>query len=284
MDESSGFCIGCARTRTEIAAWRNASPETLSRIWAELPSRRVALGLEFHRLAWTRDDIHSFVAGTIASDHGTWVGGVYGAVAEFCIGEGETVEVLDRKACLTAATARAAISINFPDHIRALAFANNRVIMLAVPRARAPSYRNLGLRAIGLDTEAIRPIDRQGSLYDFGLGFGSSGCGVRLTDSPLRHVLDTYAGNQWPQLLAAVGRQIMQISPPRVIVNPIGRIEVFTPIPFPGELTPSGPHTHFLPELLAACRETPPGMEVPDAYVACLIYYAASSGSTDDPH
>ena len=274
IDEGSGFCIGCARSGAEIASWRTASSETLSRIWAELPSRRAALGLKLHRLAWTRDDIHSFVADTIASDHGTWVGGVYGAVAEFCIGEDEAVEISDRGAGrFTASTARAAISMSLSDRVRAFAFDHKHVVMLAVPRVYASPPGVTGFNALGLDTEAIRPNDREGYLYDFGLGVGSSGFGVRTADLSLRHALDACVGDPWPKVLAAAGRRIIQISPPRVVVTPIGRIEVFTRIPSPGELTPPGPHTHFLPELLAAGRETAPGMELPEAYLSCLIYH-----------
>lgn len=273
IDEGSGFCIGCARSRAEIASWRAASPETLSRIWAELPSRRAALGLKLHRLAWTRDDIHSFVADTIASDRGTWVGGVYGAIAEFCLDRDEPVEVFDQGVRFTARTARAAISMSLSDRVRAFAFENNRVVMLAVPRAYASSPRAVGFEAVGPDTDAIRPEDRQAYLFDFGLGFGSSGFGVRTADPSLLHGLNACVGDPWRKVLATAGRLIVQASPPRVVVTPIGRIEVFTPIPSPGEVTPPGPHTHFLPELLAAGRESAPGMELPEAYVPCLIYY-----------
>jgi predicted Fe-S protein YdhL (DUF1289 family) len=284
IDEASGYCIGCARTRAEIASWRNASPETLSRIWSELPARRAALGLELHRLAWTRNEIHSFVADTIASDRGTWVGGVYGAVAEFCIGKGEPVEVFDRTDRFIACTPRAAISISLSDHVRALAFGSNCVVMLVAPRVYAPPSGTAGFKTLGLDAEAVRPNDRKGYLYDFGLGFGRSAFGVRTTDPSLRNVLDSCVGDQWPKVLAVAGRHIVETSPPRVIITPIGRIEVFTPIPLPGARTPPGPHTHFLPELLASGRGTAPGMEVPEAYVPCLIYYPAQSGSAEDSH
>jgi hypothetical protein len=254
------------------------SAEALSKIWSELPARRVALGLELHRLAWTPDDIRSFVADTLAPDGGTWVGGVYGAVAEFCIGAGERVEVVDSEGCLVATTARAAMRIHLSDHVRALAFANNRVIVLAVPCGRAPAVGNQGLTAMGLDVEAIRPNDREEYLYDFGLGFGCSGFGIRTTDASLRHVLDGCVGHKWPELLATAGRQILQASPPRVVINPIGRIEVSTPIPLPRTETPPGPHTHFLPPLLAAARETAPGMELPEAYAACRLTIRAALG------
>jgi hypothetical protein len=242
------------------------------------------MGLELHRLAWTADDIRSFVADTMALDGGAWVGGVYRAVAEFCIGADESVEVVDSEGCLVATTARAAMRIHVSDHVRALAFADNGVIVLAVPRGRAPAFEHQGRIAIGPDTAAIRPNDREGYLYDFGLGFGCSGFGIRTTDASLRHVLDDSVGHRWPELLATAGRQILEASPPRVVINPIGRIEVSTPIPLPGTETPPGPHTHFLPPLLAAARETAPGMELPEAYAPCVTYYPGGSGIPNHRH
>jgi hypothetical protein len=187
---------------------------------------------------------------------------------------GSTVEISDRGGGrFAASTARAAISMSLSDRVRAFAFDHKHVVMLAVPRVYASPPGVTGFNALGLDTEAIGPNDREGYLYDFGLGVGSSGFGVRTADLSLRHALDACVGDPWPKVLAAAGRRIIQISPPRVVVTPIGRIEVFTRIPSPGELAPPGPHTHFLPELLAAGRETVPGMELPEAYLSCLIYY-----------
>ena len=285
IDESSGYCLGCARTREEIASWRTASAQAMSRIWAELPARRTTLGLELHRLPWTREDLHSFVLSTIRSDGGTWVGGVYGAVAEFCVGAGESVEVVDARGSLVAVTARAAIRIHVSDRVHAFAFANNRVVVLAVPRALAGPTPKRGLTEIGLDREAVRPDDREGYLYDLGLGVGCSGFGVRTREHGLRRTLNDCMGCQWPELLAAAGSEILQASPARIVVSPMGRIEVFTSIPLPGARTPPGPHTHLLPPLLVAGRETPPGMELPpQAYAACLIHYSGASGDPNDPH
>src|SRR5208282_4306599 len=42
VGESTGYRVGCARTRAEIASWRTASAKTISQIWAELPVRRAA--------------------------------------------------------------------------------------------------------------------------------------------------------------------------------------------------------------------------------------------------
>ncbi|HEX9168706.1 MAG TPA: DUF1289 domain-containing protein [Roseiarcus sp.] len=284
IDERSGYCLGCARTPEEIASWRTASTETTSRVWDKLPARRAALGLSLHRLAWTREDIRSFVAGTMRSNGGTWVGGVYGAVAEFCVGPDETVEVVDSQGSLVVTTPRAALRIHVSDRVRALTFANGGGVVLAVPRGAANPVIKRGLTAIGPDIDAVRPDDREGHLYDFGLGFGCSRFGVRVCEARLRQRLNNCIGYHWPELLGSAGREILQTSPPRVVVNPIGRIEVFTQIPPPGARTPPGPHTHFLPTLLASGCETPPRMELPEAYAACLIHYSAKSGIPNDPH
>jgi hypothetical protein len=241
------------------------------------------MGLELHRLAWTPDDIRSFVADTMAPDGGAWVGGVYRAVAEFSIGADESVEVVESEGCLVARTSRAAMRIHVSDHVRALAFTNNGVIVLAVPRGRAPAFEHQGLIAMGLTPRPFGQTTARDT-YDFGFGFGCSGFGIRTTDASLRHVLDGSVGHRWPELLAAAGRQILEASPSRVVIKPVGRIEVSTPIPLPGTETPPGPHTHFLPPLLAAARETAPGMDLPQACAPCVTYYPDGSGIPNHRH
>jgi predicted Fe-S protein YdhL (DUF1289 family) len=39
IDEQSGYCFGCGRTRDEIAAWLVLTPETRRAVMAELPAR-----------------------------------------------------------------------------------------------------------------------------------------------------------------------------------------------------------------------------------------------------
>lgn len=40
IDAATGWCVGCARTREEIAAWPSASDERKRAILAGLPARR----------------------------------------------------------------------------------------------------------------------------------------------------------------------------------------------------------------------------------------------------
>jgi hypothetical protein len=47
------------------------------------------------------------------------------------------------------------------------------------------------------------------------------------------------------------------------VITPLGRIEVWSPIPSDGASSPDGPHTHLLPGLLATGRELPDGHALP---------------------
>ena len=45
MDAATGWCLGCARTIDEIAAWGGLDAATKRKVWALLPPRRERLGL-----------------------------------------------------------------------------------------------------------------------------------------------------------------------------------------------------------------------------------------------
>ena len=278
IDESLGFCIGCARTRAEIAAWTTASGETIDRFWAELPSRRARIGLGMHRLRWTVDDMQSYVVDTLRSGAGTWVAGVHGAVAEFCVGNGEPIDLDAGSRTIAAISPRGAISFSLSEHARALAFGDalspaDAVIVLAIAREHAGLAPRFGLTSLGRDSAAVRPDDRDEQLYDLGLGRIAAGFGVRTADPALRASLDRCAGMSWQDLLGRIGAQIVQSSPTRVVRHSLGRIEVFTAIPPPGGQSPQGPHTHFEPRDIALEVDLPPSLTVPDTYIPCAIHY-----------
>ncbi len=226
-----------------------------------------------------RDDIRSFIAGTLRAGGGTWVCGVFGAVAEFCVGTDEAVDLDLDVSCLAAATPRGSIRFRISEHVSALALTatvdstKTGVIILAMPRARAGLPRPTGLTSLGPDRDAIRVEDRDEQLYDFGLGMQAADFCIRTADLDLIHGLNDHSGLGWHDLLAGLGNRILQASPTRVTRSSIGRIEVFTRIPLPGGQSPVGPHTHFLPAHLAGGRETPPGLELPENLIPCAIFY-----------
>ncbi|MEJ0094010.1 MAG: DUF1289 domain-containing protein [Methylocella sp.] len=283
IDESVSLCLGCARTRDEIATWGKTSRDERNRVWAELPARRERLGLGLHRLGWSVDELQSFIVDTLRFGGGAWVSGIYGAVAEFFIDEGEHVDLDTRERDVVARTSRGAISFEASEHIRAFAFgssldpAAHDVIILAVSRERATLLPLFGLTCLGADAAAIDGERRSETLYDFGLGRMAAGFGIRTARPDLVTSLGRCVGMKWPELLASIGSELLRVSPTRVVRSSVGRIEVFTPIPSPGDASPQGPHTHFLPDHLAIGGDLPPSLQIPDAYIPCAIHYPAKS-------
>ena len=238
LDEVSGICIGCARSKVEIASWKDAPVATLERIWSELPERRVRLGIGLHRLSWNWDAIHAFIFDTCRTGVGTWVHGVFGAVAEFCIGPNEPCEIINDGSRIGAESGRGAIHFDLTDQVRALAMTTTfgtvtkEVVVLAVPRGRVSQPANKGLTALGPDQHAIRSHERENWLYDFGLGARGAAFCIRTSDADLTRELDNNIGQGWADVLAKHGGRIVQISPSRVVLSPIGRVEVLRGLHF----------------------------------------------------
>ncbi len=276
IDEGHGFCRGCARSADEIIGWGGWPVGRRRAVWSVLPERRARLDMRIHRLDWTRDDIGAFVSDSLRPGGGTWVSGVHGAVAEFCVNEGETVDRAAGGADIVASTPRGAIAFALPERVRAIAFGvspGTDVVVLAVPRDPGPDEGPLGLTSLGADCAAIQPGGGNQTLYDFGLGRAAARFGVRTSDPDLIARLNACIGLAWPALLAAAGVELLRVSPTRVVRNAVGRIEVFTDIPHPGGCSPRGPHTHFLPALLALGGDLPPSLPLPDGLFPCAVHY-----------
>jgi predicted Fe-S protein YdhL (DUF1289 family) len=279
LDEASGLCVGCARSAAEIAAWKSAPSAVLEQVWSELPGRREQLGIGMHRLGWDGDRIRSFVSESVRAGGGTWVLGVFGAVAEFCVGLDESCDVDDAGESFTARTPRGAIRFEISHQVRALGVTavvgsvKKEVVVMAVPKGSIRRPVNHSLAALGPDREAIRPEEREDRLFDLGLGAKAAGFCVRVSAPDLARDLEDRIGQGWADLLAGLSGRIVSASPARVVLTPIGRVEVYTPIPPPGGRSSDGPHTHFLPTQLAVGREMPPGLELPDSLAPCAIFY-----------
>jgi hypothetical protein len=70
-----------------------------------------------------------------------------------------------------------------------------------------------------------------------------------------------------------IGVQLLSMGPNRVVESAAARIEVFTPIPLPGTQSPSGAHTHFLPEYLKSGEEIPASLTLPEFALPVAIFY-----------
>ena len=43
LDDTTGWCLGCARDTNELASWRELSAAEQARIWADMPRRKTIL-------------------------------------------------------------------------------------------------------------------------------------------------------------------------------------------------------------------------------------------------
>lgn len=279
LDAVAGYCLGCARTGTEIATWRSAPEAERAAIWDALPERFAELGVTGRRLPWDTGEIRDFVVGTLRKSEGTWVTGVVGAVAEFCAPPGGQSHVEVSGDDVVARTEGAALHFTINDDVRALTFEASDVeiagsrIVLAVKRERGhPAFAD-ALSALGPDARAIDAADRGLSLFDLGLGRKEARFCVRLGAGPAQNAMMQALGTPFPENLPHIGPALLHESPVRVVESAIGRIEVATPIPPPTGASPPGPHTHLLPDHLATGRATPAGFDLPSAYWPGAIFY-----------
>lgn len=282
IDDALDLCLGCARTRVEVATWREMTEEARQIIWAQLPARREELGLKMHRLPWEIDELRAFIAGTLrpgrGASSGTWTMGLQGAIAEFSIGADEPCDVDVDDASVQVATARGAIAFKLSKNLRAFSTSDdagrNQTIMLGVHRSFVSAAPQC-LTCLGADRDAIREDDRDDVLYDFGLGRIAASFCIRTSDADLRARLDDVAGLPWQKFLAVVGKELLRHSPPRVVRTPAGRLEVFAAIPPSDGVSPSGPHTHFLPDVIERGRDLPEADEISPGFLRCATFYPA---------
>lgn len=223
-------------------------------------------------------DLADFLAEQVADSEVAWSLGTFGALAEFMRDADEPVE-LDRNAnVVSAVTARGALRIAQHPEVRPLASESptteswSHRVALCLPEASCPMSERTEFTEAGLDHEALREEDRAGVLFDLGLGSLQADFHVRSSDPEVIRALRRCTG----QSVFSPGGEAMKVilagNPHRVFVSRLGRIEVYQPIPPPGGKSPSGPHTHVLPKLLAhgrthsANEPLPPGW-IPSAHV-----------------
>jgi hypothetical protein len=191
--------------------------------------------------------------------------GVQGALAEFAVVAGERAEVRRTGRTVEAITAGGGIRLAITDGT--VAFADGEdTVLLAVPRAALPAAR-LRVSASPTDPQALRSEDAKAVLVDLAVGHSAAAFCVRTADQELIAALRGVEGTRWREALDAVGHRIVAASPHRVVAGPLGRIEVYNPIPQEWGASPEGCHTHLLPALLETGREVAEGVELPPQLV-----------------
>lgn len=215
------------------------------------------------------------LAGQFADTEAGWSLGTFGAIAEFTRDAGEPAAFHQANGTIAVATARGGLRIEVLPELRLIASEqptteswSHRVALCLSQQACAMSGRTV-LTEIGADGEALRAEDRDGVLFDLGLGTLQVDVCVRSSDLDVVTGLCACTGGS----VLAPGSEAMHIilaaSPHRVFLSRVGRAEVFQPIPPPDGRSPTGPHTHLLPKLLARQRTHAATEPVPDGWVPC---------------
>jgi hypothetical protein len=110
-------------------------------------------------------------------------------------------------------------------------------LFLVVPRWSLPPPATRVAITAG-DDVALRTEDRDGWLIDLGVGHACVNFCIRTRDLTLVARLQAVEGSTWRDALDRAGAAMVERSPHRVVTTPLGRAEVYSPIPPPGGRVP----------------------------------------------
>jgi len=278
LDEATGWCLGCARDTSEIGSWRALSPAEQVRIWADLPRRKTILGLAFRLLPWSGAALSAELSRLARELNTGWSIGVYGAIAEFAARIGTLPEIDDGREHLILRTSGGALRLRPPagtrmfELIGAAGKVERRV--LALHRSRSSGVPASGVTELGTDEDAIEPPHRSERLFDLGVSRSIIRFCVRTSRSALIAALRQANGRDPFDPATGLVPALLAKAPDRVVISPIGRIEVSGPIL---DRDREGPHTHLLPELLGQRHEQQPGFALPEGYQPGLSIFPMRS-------
>lgn len=273
LDDASGFCLGCARTGAEIGDWMAMSETQRDAVWDKLPERLSQLSVRVRSLPWARDELINWVRDTLVARQGAWVVGVPGAAAEFPSSDNVPIDLHVEAGVITARRTDAAFRIAINEKVRAFAFTDGGPIVLGLPRGRAAIQSCSGLQSLGPDAGAIDKTHRDDQFFDLGIGRLYTRFCVRTRNEALKSALSDYERRHWSDFMPILLNQFVAVSPHRVVESAAARIEIFSGIPGPGESSPNGAHTHFLPEFLKSGDEIAPSLAPPDYVGPVAIFY-----------
>ncbi|MEM9464058.1 MAG: hypothetical protein AAGA90_01730 [Actinomycetota bacterium] len=210
---------------------------------------------------------------------GAWTMGVPGAIAEYAPGGGAdlvAVRTSHDADHVVATTDAGSMRIEVTGATRAFAFgrdgAPEEPELYTVVRTGQALPARSGVTELGPDPD---PIDdsADGVLFDLGMGRSAASFMVRTRDRGLIAQLRAVSGTPLQSIDTSVWRSLVEASPTRVVRMAVGRIEVHSPIPPPGGVSPDGCHTHLLPETLVAGLDLPAGIDVPDGWRLGPLHY-----------
>ena len=226
------------------------------------------------------DAVTTLLREALADPSTAWSLGSFGAIAEFMRDPDEATSPLpDGRVGLS--TERGGIVLMPCPELRPVAYETavpsgwNHAIALCLPEARCAMSRRGVVTELGPDRDAAREQDRDAILFDLGLALLAVDACVRTSDPEAIACLRSGVGLPLFDPASPIGRQLVALSPHRVFLARIGRIEVYAPIPGPGGTSPEGPHTHVLPKLLRGGRTHAATTPIPAGWIPCAGIHPA---------
>ncbi len=208
----------------------------------------------------------------------SWAIGTFGAIAEFHRDAGETVALSPHG----AVTSRGGIRLQLDGAVRPIAWERPSAgdawmhgIALCLPATNGAMSGRTTVTELGPDAAALQEEDREAVLFDLGIGAPHCDVCVRTSDSGVLRSLRAAVGQ--PVLATELLCEIPAMSPTRVFISRLGRVEVRTRIPLPDGRTPDGPHTHVLPDLLRHGRTHSANVPLPAGVVPGAEIFPASA-------
>ena len=202
--------------------------------------------------------------------------GCLGAIAEFHDAE---ADVHDDACGVTAISTRGALRIALRGSESVLAYealsaaddAWQYGIAVLNRHERGNGPARAVLTELGADADAIRAHDRAAVLFDLGVGMPNVDYCVRTSEAALIARLRQHIGEKVAQAGHPLIEAVIEASPHRVALSGVGRIEVYQAID--RHKTPSGPHTHLLPALLARRRTHSANIPLPPRCVPLVTLH-----------
>jgi hypothetical protein len=229
-------------------------------------------------------DIFALLTDLAADPGNSWSIGSFGAIGEFVRDPDEDAAITREADLFEIVTARGGMSIAPTGQLTPIAWDSlsgdgeswGHALAFCVTHLDEP---NRSILPLGVDRDALRPRDRDHSLFDLGVGTGAVRMCLRTGDDALITALENAAGEMLlsrSDLMA----EVLRVQPHRVLLSPAGRIEVFQPIPPPDGKSPPGPHTHLLPKLIAKDRPHSANVPIPEGWQSALTLHPRSPWRT----
>ena len=222
--------------------------------------------------------LYDLISRHLCDPQTSWAIGTFGAIAEFHRDADEPVAL----SAHGAVTARGGIRLQFDPAVRPIAWERPAAgdgwthgIALCLPATGGAMSGRTTVTELGPDAGALKEEDREAVLFDLGIGAPHCDICVRTTDAAILRALRAASGQ--PVLATELLYEIPAMSPTRVFMSRLGRVEVRTAIPQPGGRTPDGPHTHVLPDLLRHRRTHSANVPLPAGVVPGAEIFPASA-------